>query len=364
MRRATWLLALLIALLFAAACSSTGQPGGSGTSTGAGTGTGTSTATGGATGTAPQTATKGSAPVRGNPPGVPDPSSRMLLGAYVNLSGQASATASVRAREKAMGRPYDLLLTYYNWTDSFPDAHEAAIVADGGTPLMAWYLPDKYTGSTAALDAIASGAQDAWITAQARAIKAFGHRVYLRLAPEMNGDWYHYSGKPAAYVAAWRHIRNVFDQAGATNVTWVWCPNLTPTDNWDAYYPGSAYVDVIGVDAFSNVKYTWQTFQQMFEGFFAHFAAFAPGKPQLVAETATNSGAGAPVVDIGSAASFISGMRSYLKDVAGPKYNVIGVCWFDSDTSDGINWRVDQTAQSWQAWLALARDPYFGGHGS
>jgi hypothetical protein len=165
-------------------------------------------------------------------------------------------------------------------------------------------------------------------------------------------------------VAAWRHIWNVFDQAGATNVTWVWCPNLTPSNNWDAYYPGSAYVDVIGVDSFSNVKYTWQTFQQMFEGFFAHFAAFAPGKPQLVVETATNSGEGAPVVDIGSAASFISGMQSYLKNVAGPKYDVIGVCWFDSDTNDGFNWRADQTAQSWQAWLALARDPYFGGHGS
>ena len=26
--------------------------------------------------------------------------------------------------------------------------------------------------------------------------------------------------------------------------------------------------------------------------------------------------------------------------------------------------RVDQTSQSWQAWLTLARDPYFGGHGS
>lgn len=357
MRRATWLLALLIALLSAAACTSAGQNGGPGTGAGS---PGTSTATG----SGPQTATQGSAPMWSNPPGVPDPGHRMLLGAYVNLSGQSSQQASIQARERAMGRPYDLLLTYYNWTDPFPDAHEAAIVAGGSTPLMAWYLPDKYTGSTASLSEIASGADDGWISAQAAAIRGFGHRVYLRLAPEMNGNWYRYSGKPAAYVTAWRHIWNVFKQADATNVTWVWCPNLTPADNWDSYYPGRAYVDVIGVDSFSNVKYTWQPFQQMFEGFFAHFAAFAPGKPQMVVETATNSGKGAPVVGIGSAASFISGMQSYLKDVAGPKYNVIGVCWFDSDTNDGINWRVDQTAQSWQAWLTLARDRYFGGHES
>ena len=356
MRRATWLLALLIALLSAAACGAAGQNGGSRTSAGI-------TATSTATSSAPQTASAGSTPATSNSPALPDPNSRMLLGAYVNLSGQSSSTASVQARERAMGRPYDLLLTYYNWTDPFPDAGEAAIVAGGSTPLMAWYLPDKYTGSAADLSAITSGADDAWITTQARAIKAFGHRVFLRLAPEMNGKWYHYSGDPKAYVAAWRHIWNVFAQAGVTNVKWVWCPNLTPSDNWDGYYPGSAYVDVIGVDSFSNVKYTWQTFQQMFEGFFAHFAAFAPGKPQLVVETATNSGAGAPAAGIGSAASFISGMQSYLKDVAGPKYDVVGVCWFDSDTNDGINWRVDQTPQSWQAWLSLSRDPYFGGHG-
>jgi hypothetical protein len=360
MRRVVGLLALFTALLCAASCSSTGQGNGGGTGAGS-----TSSPTGtsaGTHGTAPS-ADGSATPTWSNPPGVPNPDRRMLLGGYVNLSGQSSSTASVQARERAMGRSYDLLLTYYNWTDRFPDASEAAMVAAGSTPLMAWYLPDKYTGSTASLSAIASGADDAWITTQAQAIKAFDHRVYLRLAPEMNGNWYHYSGQPAAYIAAWRHIWNVFAQAGVTNVTWVWCPNLTPA-NWDSYYPGGKYVDVIGVDSFSNVKYTWQTFQQMFDGFFAHFAAFAPGKPQLVVETATNSGAGAPTVGIGSAASFISGMQSYLKDVAGPRYDVIGVCWFDSDTNDGINWRVDQTPQARQAWVTLSRDSYFGGHGS
>ncbi len=84
----------------------------------------------------------------------------------------------------------------------------------------------------------------------------------------------------------------------------------------------------------------------------------------VLAISSTNSKAGAPTVGIGSAASFISGMQSYLKE-AGPRYNVIGVCWFDTDTdTNNHNWRVDQTAQSWQAWLTLSRDPYFGGHGS
>jgi mannan endo-1,4-beta-mannosidase len=341
-RRAAGLLALVLALLTAASCTSA-KSGSGGTDPGS---TPAVTASLAAGGTA----------------GLPDPRKRMLLGAYVSLSGQQSAEASVEARERAMGRPYDLGLTYYNWTDPFPDAGEAAMVANGTTPLMAWYGPDKNPGpdSTAALTQIASGADDARITAQAEAIKAFGHRIFLRLMPEMNADWYGYSFDPAAFIAAWRHIYDVFARAGATNVTWVWCPNLSP-DNWDSYYPGNAYVDVIGVDGYSTTA-TRQTFQQLFGGFFAHFASFARGKPQLVAETATNSGAGS-AAGIGSAASFITGMGTYLHDVAGPRYDVIGVCWFDTDTNNGYNWRVDQTPAAWRAWLALAREPYFGGTG-
>jgi beta-mannanase len=286
----------------------------------------------------------------------------MLLGAYIAPSGKPSARASVATREHALGRPYDLELTYYSWTDPFPDAGEAAMAARGTTPLMAWYLPDRNPGSASSLSKITSGAYDKRIKAQARAMKAFGHRVFLRLAPEMNGDWYGYSGKPSAYVAVWRHVHDVFVRAGATNVTWVWCPNLTPS-NWDAYYPGAKYVNVVGVDGYSNTAYDWETFKQMFGGFFAHFAAFAPGKPQLVVETATDSGAGGPEAGVGSAASYISGMQSYLQDVAGPKYNVIGVCWFDTNTNTGYNWRLDQTQAAWQAWVAMARDPYFGGRG-
>lgn len=88
------------------------------------------------------------------------------------------------------------------------------------------------------------------------------------------------------------------------------------------------------------------------------------GAVVVVVETGTNSGDGAPAAKVASAALYITGMAAYLEDKAGPKYDVIAVCWFDTDTNDSYNWRVDQTAASWQAWLALARNPYFGGPGS
>jgi len=293
--------------------------------------------------------------------GLPDPKQRILLGTYINLAGQPNTETAIQQRESAMGRRYDLELTYYNWNDPFPDAGEATIAAHGRTPLMTWYGPGKDASDHRTLAEVNDGSDDGWITEQAKAIKAFGHRIYLRLMPEMNGNWYHgFSGDPSAYIKAWQRIHRLFAQAGASNVTWVWCPNFGPAD-WDQYYPGNGYVDVIGVDGFSNLQYGYQTFEQMFRPFFTHFAG---RKPLMVVETATNSGKGDEAAGIGSAASFINGMRSYLKDTAGPEYGVIGVCWFDTNNTDGIDWRVDQTPASWQAWLALARDPYFGGHGS
>lgn len=297
---------------------------------------------------------------------VPNPRDRILLGAYTSLSsvpgvsGRPGAEAAIEQREAAMGRPYDLEVTYYDWDSTFPDAGEATMAAHGRIPMMAWYGPGKFASDPRTLAEVTDGSDDARITRQAEAIRAFGRPVWLRLMPEMNGTWYHgFSGHPAQYVAAWRRIHDLFRAAGATNVVWVWCPNLTPA-NWDPYYPGSAYVDVIGVDAFSNIRYGYQTFEQLFNGFFAHFAG---RKPQMVVETATNSGNGDQSLGIGSAASYISGMASYLRSVGGPRYGVVAVCWFDVDNKDGFNWRVDQTPAAWQAWLAMARTPYFGGRG-
>lgn len=300
-------------------------------------------------------------PQGGDTSASPSPTStqRILLGAYTALAGEGTE-AAIERRESAMGRRYDLQLTYYNWNDVFPDAGEATIVAHGRTPVMTWYGPGKDSGDNRTIAEVNDGSDDGWILSQAAAIKSFGHRIYFRLMPEMNGIWYHgFSGDPSAYVSAWRRVYKLFAEAGVKNVTWVWCPNVGPS-GWDAYYPGDAYVDIIGVDGFSNVKYGYQTFEQMFGPFLTHYAG---RKPIMIVETATDSGAGDPGAGVGSAASYISGMRSYLEDVAGPRYGVMGLCWFDTDDTDHHNWRLDQTKASWQAWLSLARDPYFGGRG-
>ena len=120
----------------------------------------------------------------------------------------------------------------------------------GMTPMISWNLP-------LADNRISDGSQDAYIRAQADAIRAYGGPVFLRLDWEMNASWYtgwNMPGvSPAQFVAAWRHVYAVFRQQGATNAAFVWCPTLwngpggRSASDW---YPGDAYVGWLGIDAY------------------------------------------------------------------------------------------------------------------
>jgi len=49
----------------------------------------------------------------------------------------------------------------------------------------------------------------------------------------------------ADYAAAWRHVHDIVTRAGATNVTWVWRPNVsgpTPVPISESY-TGDDYVE-------------------------------------------------------------------------------------------------------------------------
>jgi hypothetical protein len=106
--------------------------------------------------------------------------------------------------------------------------------------------------ATTSLEAIAAGSSDSYIERTARAVRSYRGPVYIRFDQEFNGNWFPWSGDPAGFVAAWRHIWHVFQQAGATNVRWVWGPDmlhdltLTQWEAVSAYWPGAAYVNVVG----------------------------------------------------------------------------------------------------------------------
>lgn len=121
----------------------------------------------------------------------------------------------------------------------FPDFSTTimnAIVSRGAMPMWTW-LPDNYdlAGSQPdyKLTTIASGAYDDYIRRFATEAKNWGQPFLLRFAHEMNAYWYPWGtgagnpngNTPLDYVAAWRHVHDIFTAVGATNAIWVWCVN-------------------------------------------------------------------------------------------------------------------------------------------
>ncbi len=157
--------------------------------------------------------------------------------------------------ETQIGKRVSLVLWYQSWKEGgqlqgFPTHQLDTVRQHGAIPVLAWE-PDAYpapgTGPQFPLAAIASGTWDSYLRDYATAAKAWGHPFFLRFASEMNGSWTPWSefapGNGAGqFVKAWRHVHDIFASVGATNVTWVWCPNIgdATTTPLAELYPGKA----------------------------------------------------------------------------------------------------------------------------
>jgi mannan endo-1,4-beta-mannosidase len=83
-------------------------------------------------------------------------------------------------------------------------------------------------------------------------LKDAGVVVLWRPFHEMNGDWFWWGAKdPAAFIKLWQHMFDYFSKTKhLDNLLWVYSPNQGA--NTAAYYPGDAYVDLIGLDAYTD----------------------------------------------------------------------------------------------------------------
>jgi beta-mannanase len=192
----------------------------------------------------------------------------------------------------------------------------------------------------------------------ARDLKA---EIFLRWGHEMNGDWYPWAGAnngkaaggAAKYIAAYRHVHDLFVADGATNVVWVWCPLVTDVPNeswnhWTNYYPGDAYVDWVGLDAYnwgtSSSCCTWQTFAELSTSLYGDYAG---KKPLIIPETASAEFGG-------NKAAWITDFRQQLKT----NFTAIkAVVWFDINKE--TDWRIASSPATLAAYKAMALDPFF-----
>lgn len=250
----------------------------------------------------------------------------------------------------------------YAWNTDMLDALEAR-----GVQAMLTWSPWNWAGEMPqvdyALSTTISGAHDARIDAWATAAAAYAKPLYIRFAHEMNGYWYPWcrgvNGNTAAqYIAAWRHVVNHFRAAGATNVCWIWAPNViagqdsNPTQfPFVDMYPGDAYVDMIGFSAYNygdlNVGDTWRSIGDILSVSYAQAHALAPTKPIYIAEMACSP-------TTGDKAAWIA--DTFLTDIPTLFPDLVGAMWFNEDKE--CDWTVDSSPASLAAYQAVAaRDP-------
>jgi|GEM_PF-286052 len=228
----------------------------------------------------------------------------ILLGAYDNLS--VASFSSMIDLEDSLKTTFPLMHIYTAWggqpSQEFPHQQVQAIVDLGSVPVITWepWLTDfdaeHYPGlrkpelrDKGGLADIAKGLYDTYIKAWAKEAGQANTPIFLRVGHEMN-DPYRYPWGPQNnsakdFVAAWRHIHNIFAAAGATNIIWIWSPH--PSYGWfDAFYPGDKYVDYVGINILNYGTVAlwskWWSFQEMFGTHYPELSAFK--KPMMITE--------------------------------------------------------------------------------
>lgn len=90
------------------------------------------------------------------------------------------------------------------------------------------------------------------IAAALAELRDAGVVVLWRPFHEMNGGWFWWGRpRPAVFARVWRHMFRYFSQTKRLdNLLWVFGPNMG--NDAARYYPGDAFVDVVGLDAYTD----------------------------------------------------------------------------------------------------------------
>jgi beta-mannanase len=247
----------------------------------------------------------------------------------------------------------EIVMWFADWTHvaNFDPQQAAAVAARGSMPEISWEPWDstRPLGSPQPgfqLGDIISGAHDPYIERWARGVAAYKQPVLLRFAQEMNGGRYPWAesangNRAGQFVAAWRHVHAIFDQAGASNVRWVWSP--VAGDIQSEQYPGASLVDVVGLSGFIADKSVfgspWRSFATAFGPSLDALHTLAPDKPLSLAEIAVAQTGG-------DKAAWITNMfqeierRPYIKSIV----------WFN--VRKEANWPIESSLSAERAFTA------------
>ena len=270
-------------------------------------------------------------------------SDTLQWGVFTSDAFASLGSSSMERLEQELGRTFDAALIYRHFGYDFPTEFMEGNRQAGRVVELTYQTTtnnnEDMFAHTPFLD-IYRGECDDEIRAFARDAAAWGHPFLFRLDNEMNSDWTSWSGvvnmaDPQLYIAVWQRFYRIFEEEGVDNCLWIYNPNdrNAPPSKWNdslAYYPGNAYVHLLGVTGYNNGTYytqwneQWRDFTTIYDEirdlYEPHFSRF----PWIITEFASSSYGG-------DKAAWIDEMFAHIGDYPNIKMAV----WFSAADYDG-----------------------------
>ncbi|MFJ7151967.1 glycoside hydrolase family 26 protein [Streptomyces sp. NPDC100445] len=260
------------------------------------------------------------------------------------VPGAPNVMKNIDAYTRMTGKQPNLVEYYAGWGDGFDATGVRNAWHEGALTLMSWEPFDTPVAD------IAAGRSDAYIRKYAAAVRKLNLPVVIDFADEFNGHWEKWGTDhvtPARYVAAWRHIHQLFVDSGATNVIWSWSPNIVnpvPDVQLEPYYPGDAYVDWIGLIGYFTAGED-NSFDSVFGRTRDRIRIFTK-KPMLLLETAAVPGERRR-----------DDIRNLFQGVEADD-GMLGFVWFNHRKR--ADWRLEASPLALKEFKRLAADDRFG----
>jgi hypothetical protein len=268
---------------------------------------------------------------------------------------------NMNAAERAIGRNYAIVHHYYDWGAAIPGSEDRWTATHGQIPMVSLCACHFNDGSVVPWSTIATGKEDLYLISIAQGFKSLARPAFFVFEAEPEAQ-VGVRGTATEYVAAWRHVVDVFRAQGTKNVAFVWAttaysfrPEAHQTALAESLYPGDDVVDWIASDPYNfYTDGAWRSLNYELGPWYQWATATHPGKPLALTEWGSKEDPNDPNR---KATWFHDALNELKKDRA-----IKAVVYFDEQKFEhGVvnDWRIDTSPASLGAFASIARDAWF-----
>jgi hypothetical protein len=265
--------------------------------------------------------------------------------------------ADFDATEAAAGRKFAVVREYRRVDQAFVSSREQALVNTGHSLVLS--VKARTGTAPVPFTDITAGMWDSQFLAGLTALNNLSTPTYFIFEHEADSTAAKASCTSSTdsvcgpqFVAAWRHIFNLAQSHNLTRLKFAWTvtsygfnPQTGVRNNY--YWPGAAYTDWIGVDAYNGgCNGSWYgSFTETMKLSVNWVAAHAPNMPIMIPELGATEGSTA-----NAKADFFNGIPAALQQ---PGYTNIRAILYWNDQQPTCDFRVNSSPQSFAAYRSV-----------